>query len=317
MKLGSIDIGSNSLHLAVAEIDASGKLQVLEVHRRGVRLVDGWATGRGISKAALTTAIAGMLDFLKICETQGCQEVIATGTSPLRQSPDTPRFIEELRRQSGLEVRVLSGEEEARMMYLGVKAHLPSITEASLLFDLGGGSLELALGDSEVLHSARSLPVGYHRLLAEYPHSDPPMPEEQDVMMRLVRPRLEPVMSALSERCKGSLLSPSSSVGTLARMAHAQREGVTPASRVDLSLSVGDLDSLVLTLGSTPRADLPDLPGMDPRRCDTLFVAALLTREILLSAQREELRTCEGGIRTGILEDWTHRHRKAQHGEGT
>ena len=311
MKLGSIDIGSNSLHLAVAEIDASGDLQVLAVHRRGVRLVDGWATGRGISNSAQTTAIAGMLDFLQICESHGCQEVIATGTSPLRQSPDTPRFTEELQRQSGLEVRVLSGEEEARIMYLGVQAHLPSTTEALLLFDLGGGSLELALGDSEALHSARSLPVGYHRLLAEYPHSDPPMPAEQEIMMRLVRPRLEPILSALAQRCQGSLWSPSSSVGTLARMAHAEREGVTPDSRVGLSLNVADLDSLVLTLGSTPRADLPDLPGMDPRRCDTLFVAALLTREILLSAQREGLRTCEGGIRSGILEDWSQRHRKA------
>ena len=310
MRLGSIDIGSNSLHLAVAEVDASGDLQVLTVHRRGVRLVDGWATGRGISSSAQTTAIAGMLDFLQICESQGCHEIIATGTSPLRQSPDTPRFTEELHRQSGLEVRVLSGQEEARIMYLGVQAHLPSTAEVLLLFDLGGGSLELALCDSEVLHSARSLPVGYHRLLAEYPHSDPPMPEEQEIMTRLVRPRLEPILSALAERT-GSLWSPSSSVGTLARMAHAEREGVTPDSRVGLSLSVADMDSLVLTLGSTPRADLPDLPGMDPRRCDTLFAAAILTREILLSAQQEGLRTCEGGIRTGILEDWSQRLRKA------
>jgi len=312
MKFGSIDLGSTSLHLAIAHVDEEGKLEVQAVHRASVRLAEGWSSDvHRLSSDTIEKALAAMTEFQRICDAQGCETVLATATAPLREAVNGVDLLEALRDSVHLSVRILTGPEEARLIYLGTRDHLDPADDHPLVFDLGGGSTEFVLAAADRPPLTVSLPLGHMRLLQRAPHGNPPTLDEIHALQGRARGQLARLRAQLAGRIQGKLYSPSGAVRTLARLAKGDPDLGPGKGDTGLVLTREDVERVAERLTQTPQEDVAEWPGMDPRRCGTIACSAAIVAAVFELVDADHLVTCEGGLRTGILIDWVERIRGA------
>lgn len=172
MKIAAIDVGSNSFHLMVGQVSAEGQVVPIDRAKDMVRLGDSTFNGGVISPEAFARAAEALRSFKKIAERHHCDAVIAAATSATREAVNGGDFVRAMRDETGIDLQVISGEEEARLIYLGARSVLPLGNRRALLIDIGGGSVELMVGDARELYFQKSLKLGVLRLLSQL-HGDP------------------------------------------------------------------------------------------------------------------------------------------------
>src|SRR6478752_8788821 len=178
MRLAALDLGSNSFHALIADVDRSGRLSVVEKVKRMPRLGEGIFRTGAISDVARRNALRALDDLLPVVERHRPDAVHAVATSAVREARNGREFIDEVRSQYGLDVRVISGDEEARLSYAGARARLGDGIGRATLFDLGGGSLEAIWGEGDDVVCMASAPLGVLRAVVERPLSERPSGRE-------------------------------------------------------------------------------------------------------------------------------------------
>ena len=184
-----VDIGSNSARVMVYRTEAGGHLHALSGRRAALRLVRDVDDSGRIPAEALDRAFEALLDFRSIARGSGARRILVAGTSALRDAANGPAFVRRVRRELGLSIRTLSGVEEARYGFLGAVGGLP--VEDGALFDLGGGSLQLARFRERRLLAAVSVPLGALRVSDAFLESDPPAARERRRLREHAREVLE------------------------------------------------------------------------------------------------------------------------------
>jgi len=145
MKIAAVDVGTNSFHLLVARVTAEGALEPIERQKDMVRLGDSAFRGQ-ISPEAFSRGIDTLRSFRDIADRAGCDALIAVATSATREAENGGDFVRAGRDETGIELNVIAGEEEARLVYLGARAGLNLAGKRALMIDIGGGSVELIVG---------------------------------------------------------------------------------------------------------------------------------------------------------------------------
>ncbi|MCB9742492.1 MAG: hypothetical protein H6740_07835 [Alphaproteobacteria bacterium] len=292
-----VDIGSNSLHLQLARRTPHG-LELLESERAAVRLgalVEGCIPAATLERAG--EALAGMVQRAR---ERGCAQVHLAATAALRDADNGAEAARALAQRLGLPVRVLSGEEEARLTWLGARSRLPS--PRGVLVDMGGRSTELAAGEGDALLALTSLPFGHIIAAERSPEADPTV--------------LEPLVDAALER-RASVLRDLDELGvldeevvctagtalTLARVAAIWRGAPADVPRHGLRLPLTALDEALARLRRTPEAERADIPGFDPRRADTLLPGCVMLLRLLHRLGAQTILTSQAGLREGLLLD--------------
>src|SRR5215471_1806843 len=185
MRIGAVDVGSNSIHLIVAEVETGGRIQILDRAKEMVRLGDG-ALHTGVIPPEVFRRGLDALKFLRrIADRHKVDALSAVATSAVREARD----------EVGLDIRVIRGDEEARLIYLGARSSLDLGKRRVALFDLGGGSLEVILADAQELYFTASLKLGVIRLAEACPCSDPPTAHERAQLAERARSMLDPVIA--------------------------------------------------------------------------------------------------------------------------
>ncbi|MEE2752265.1 MAG: hypothetical protein VX519_12605 [Myxococcota bacterium] len=312
MKVGSIDLGSTSMHLAIAHLEEGQEPNVIAVHRSSVKLAAGWGSeSHELPSQVIADTISAMERFAEICAEENCDMILATATAPLRESVDSVRLLEQVRDQLGISIRVLTGPEEARLIYLGTRASLDGSDSEPMVFDIGGGSTEFTLARENQLVFSVSLSLGHMRLFQRVGHDDPPPPEQMANLQARASAHLSPLRARMAGLSHGQLYSPSGGVRTLARLAIADPETGPGKGDTGLVLTREMLSELTTRLSHTPREEVKTWPGMDARRADTVACSAAIVAAIMDLCGRDQVTTCDGGLRTGILVDWSERIRRA------
>ncbi len=309
MRLGSIDIGSSSLHLWVVDL-VDGRRETVHLGRAGLRLVRRWAAdGPCLDQAASARALAALAGMVAHCAGLGCDHVRISATSAVRAARDHQVFCNQVRELSGVPVRVLTGEQEAAISFLGVVDRLDCSGGPALVFDLGGGSTELVLGDRGGAQWLTSLPVGHLRgTQAVAPLPDPPLTETTAQLRSWLDPQLEAALAPLSSHTWDKLFGISGTVWTLSRVLEAHQARPLPQERAAPRVDRAELESLRLRLEHLPRAKLADLPGMDRRRSDSFYAGVVVVEALLEALGRDTLWTAEGGVREGLVADFEREH---------
>ena len=176
MRVAALDLGSNSFHALIADVDRAGRLVVVERAKRMPRIGEGIFRTGEISPLARKHAMRAIAELLPVIEKTSPDAVRAVATAAVREARNGREFVSEVRARFGLQVRVISGDEEARLSYAGARALLGDELGHATLFDLGGGSLEAIVGDGERIVRTASAPLGVLRAVVERPLSDPPTP---------------------------------------------------------------------------------------------------------------------------------------------
>lgn len=307
MRVAVLDLGSTSFRLVVADWFPNRGL-VRSVQKRE-RLNLGLVVGREgrIPEPHASSAVKAVAKLRRSAEVSGASPVVAVATSALRDARNREKVVRRLAAAAGVPVRILSGDEEAALTFAALRAGLPLGDGRLLGVDLGGGSLELAIGSGSRLEWTASLPLGASRLVGSFVRHDPPTGQERTRLESHIEATMDvlPGLEFWPKRCIAS----GGTVKALARLLGASGT-VTPAAggRPDDS---GDINGLYLATeqievaGETLIAAGPRtrrrLPGMDRNRADVLGAGTLVIAHMLRRLGLDGITVSEWGLREGVI----------------
>lgn len=309
MRIGAIDIGTNSVHMLVAMVSPDGRISVVEHAREQVELGAGEFAARRLTDHAMERGLAALATFAKACESLQVEDIHACATSAVREAENGAEFCALVKERTGIHVRVISGLDEARLIWLGTRADLDYSSGRVLLFDLGGGSTEFVLCDSEQALVTESLPLGHIRLADAFLTKDPLDDDER----KKVRDHCEKLLQPLRQRVRpqdfGTIVATSGTARALARIATLRRGESIPEHEHGLLLHRSELEDLIRVFKTRPSDTWSQIPGMDDKRRRTLPAGAILIREIMKATEKDVIQTSVRSLRDGLVVDWVLHHR--------
>jgi exopolyphosphatase / guanosine-5'-triphosphate,3'-diphosphate pyrophosphatase len=307
MRVAVLDLGSNSFRLLVADVSEDGALSTVAREREELGLGAVVARQGAIEGAHLEAATATVARFAAMAERLGAGQVLPIATSAVRDAANRIDVLAELTAAAGAPVRLLSGHEEARLSFIGMRAGVGLEDGSSLTLDLGGGSLDLALGDDHHIDWTESLPLGGARLTADHLVSDPPTRVELDALHRRVAAELEVVERRLRAARPDMVVAAGGSVRALARLLAARRWEHPPLT-VHL-MSVGRRELLALhreLVGMTQAERLRMGPATRQRKQDVLPAASAVLALATEQLGVRELVVSDWGLREGVIIEACH-----------
>jgi len=225
MRIAAIDVGSNSIHMVVAQVESDGRFRVLDRAKEMVRLGRGSLTRGRLSNEAMADGLRTLAAFRTLAERQGVVRFNAVATSAVREASNGGDFIQRVKEEVGLRVKVIPGREEARLVYLGVRHAIDLRKEPTLIVDIGGGSVELIHVHDDKPVTLHSLKIGVARLSEKFLHTDPPAGKELAQLTSYLESQLEPLLSRVSKRRVRRVVGTSGTLLNLVAIAgHARGE---------------------------------------------------------------------------------------------
>ncbi len=303
MKLGIIDVGTNSIHLVIASMER-GAVRVLRHDRTLARLGAGGLTRRALRRAAVARAIAVLRRYRRLLARHGVEAIEAVATSAVREARNGRLFVRRIRRSLGLPLRILDGREEARLIYQGVRWG-NRLRGGCLVIAIGGGSAEVIYGIGDAIRYAASLPLGCARLAERFIHHDPPRAEELAALRAHVRQAWSPVVQALRRRRFRQALGSSATIHQVARAA-ARRGDRLPAGQAGLtdphppSVSRQGLRRLIQRLSRSTASERRRIPGLDPARQGLALPTSLILLAWMEGCRVSRLSCAPGSLREGL-----------------
>ncbi len=295
----AIDVGTNTVLLLVAERRGAALVPLLEraeITRLG-RGVD--ASGR-LDPAAIQETVAVVSEYAAAARALGAAAPICVATSAARDASNGPEFFAAARRAAGLEPRVISGDEEARLVYLSAWRDFGGAGPLAVL-DVGGGSTEFIVGEGPAPRAHTSLQVGAVRLTERHVRNDPPAALELAAVRAAARQALRP-LAGLAPGAGARLVGVAGTVTTLAAVREALP--VYDAERVHgAPLLRDEVEALVEQLARLTVAERAALPGMEPKRADVILAGAVVVAEAMELAGFDRLTVSDRGVRWGLLYD--------------
>ena len=300
-RFATIDIGTNTILLLVAELDEDGRFRVLTDRAEIARLGEGVDRTRSLTAAGVERALEVLREYIHACRNFGVEEIAAVGTSALRDALNAKSFLARLKHEFKLDLRVLSGQEEAAYSYLAVQKGLQLDAEDVLVVDVGGGSTEFMRAKDGTLHGWASLDLGSVRLTERYFSSDPVAQEECARLVQAVDAELRPLVIEWSE--KRSFDAMVGIAGTFTTLA-AVMKGLKNYSHSEVHgsrLARAEVERQVELYRARTVAERKQIPGLEPKRADVILAGALSIERIMTLFAIDEVIVSDQGIRYGLL----------------
>ena len=296
-----IDIGTNAILCLIVELRDTGRFRVLEDLAEIPRLGEGVDRTKRIGAAGEQRSTEVLEGYLSQCRDLGVEEIIAVGTSALRDARNSGEVCARLNARLGFEIRVISGDEEAAYSFLSVQRGLPLEGRELLVIDVGGGSTEFIWGNDSGMSEALSVDLGAVRLTERLLRSDPVKPEEHEGMVALIDRELAPLRERW--RKSGSTLTLVGIAGTFTTLAAVEKKL--------MRYSHSEVHGSRLTLAEVRRqarlfldktiAERKEIPGLEPKRADVILSGACLIERIMTFFHTEEVIVSDQGVRYGLL----------------
>jgi exopolyphosphatase/guanosine-5'-triphosphate,3'-diphosphate pyrophosphatase len=302
-KVAAIDIGTNSVLLVIAAAEAAGPRPVLE-RATITRLGEGVDKTRRLAPAAVERNLACLRAYAEDLRAHGLPKLDVVGTSALRDAEGAQAFLDEAERILGVRPRVIAGDEEARLTFRGALSGLP-LRGRLLVFDVGGGSTELIVGDATAAappESRVSLDIGSVRLFERHVHGDPPQPAELANVEADIARQL--ASAAPLARLGGDPLTLVGVAGTVTTLKSLELglPAYDSAQVHGAILTLSAVEALCAKLASLSLAERQRLPGLQPKRADVIVVGSLIVRDLLRRAGATETVVSDRGVRFGLLD---------------
>jgi exopolyphosphatase / guanosine-5'-triphosphate,3'-diphosphate pyrophosphatase len=300
MRLGVLDVGSNTVHFLVVDAHRGGRPLPVFSHKAELRIGDQLGKGNKISESCARELRAFVQEALEIAEDKGEEELLAFATSAVRDADNGDEVLQWIRDKTGVEIGVLTGPDEARLTFLAARRWFGWSAGRILMLDIGGGSLEIAAGIDEEPDLALSLPLGAGRLTRNWLSKDPPSTDEVRQLRKHVRAEIARRAGEVTRAGQ-----PDRSVATsktfrqLARIAGAAPSSDGPYVR--RAVSRADIEDLTKRLAAMPAAARAELPGVSAARAPQLVAGALVADAAMDLFGLPELEICPWALREGVI----------------
>ena len=296
MRVGAVDIGTNSTRLLVAEV-GDGHIEDVVRETRITRLGEGVDARHRLLPVPMTRVRNVLTDYRRVLESEGAERRLVIATSAVRDAENGEAFLGEIEWSYGFKTRLLSGSDEAMMMFQGVTTER-ELAEGTVIVDIGGGSTELVLGGPEGVTWHDSIDIGSVRLTERFLHSDPPAENEFEEAAAEVRALLAEQVPDDVRSTVHSVLGVAGTITTLAALALGLQE--YDRDRVHGSeLTADALQNQLERLASMPLAERRTVPALDPDRAPVIVGGAVVAREVLRFLDSDRLEISERDILDG------------------
>jgi exopolyphosphatase/guanosine-5'-triphosphate,3'-diphosphate pyrophosphatase len=313
--LAAVDIGTNSIHLVVARFDDEGHFEVIADEKEVVRLGSSGGDMKELAPDAIDRGIAALTRFRQVADISSAP-LSAVATSAVREADNAEEFIRRARDEAGVDVEVISGIEEARLIHLGVLQAVPVLERRLLLIDIGGGSTEVLIGERGETLAARSFKLGAIRLTRRFFKTDRLHPGAVDACRRFVRSTLSAMARDVERLGFDVAVGCSGTIEAVVAMAHAsRRKAPPPRSLTNTTVTRKEVEAVVKRLaGAATVAKRRELPGIEPDRADILLGGAIVAEQAMAIFGIDELIVSDYALREGALLDaFQRRHGGALH----
>jgi exopolyphosphatase/guanosine-5'-triphosphate,3'-diphosphate pyrophosphatase len=300
MRLGVLDVGSNTVHLIVVDAHPGARPIPAASHKSVLRLMRHLEPDGSIGRDGVEAILAAVSGAAAAAREAGIDELLAFATSAIREAANGEAVLARVADETGVELQVLSGEDEARLTFLAVRRWYGWSADRILLFDIGGGSLEIAHGGDEIPDVASSVPLGAGRSTIRFLSDDPPSEKQVKRLREHARELLEATVDEFggipeSDHVVGS----SKTIRSLAKLAGSTEEGVGSEERSILKLS--HLDDWIPRLARIPADARPALPGITEDRTFQIVAGGIVLSETMRAFKAKTLEVSPWALREGLI----------------
>ena len=300
MRLGVMDVGSNTVHLLVVDAHHGAAPRSKYSYKRELRLAEFLEPDGAIGKRGTEQLATFVAEAAQVSEDKGAESLLTFATSAIREAPNGDSVLEQVRQRTGVELQVLSGVDEARLTFLAVRRWFGWSSGRLLVFDIGGGSLEVAVGRGEQPDGAFSLPLGAGRLTRDWLPGDPPDAADLKKLRKHVRAEIARVAPELGDfEGEISAVGTSKTFRQLARIGGAAPSTAGSYLRRELSHEV--LMDWIPRLSRMTTEQRAQLPGVSPGRSGQLVAGALVADACLDLFEVPQVEICPWALREGII----------------
>lgn len=306
--VGFIDLGTNSVRLLVVRVFPNGTYTTLGRDKESVRLGEGEFRDNRLQPEAMQRASLVLGRFVQTARSLGAHELHAVATAATREASNRDQFLKRVRQHANLELKVISGKEEARLIYLGVSNGIKLGRRTGLFIDIGGGSTEVIVGNHKSYAYLDTMRLGAIRLTSKFfkrGEDGPVSDRKYAAIQRHVRSTAVRVLQRLKQLPSDVAIASSGTAESLAQVASLRFRG--RAFGADDTLPAAWLGRAAAYLRSLPLRERRKVAGLNPQRADIIVSGAAILETLVQDLGIEELRTSERGLQDGLLLDYLHR----------
>ena len=299
MRMAVLYVGSNTVHLLIVDAHAGAAPIPALSQKYELRLAEQLKNDGDLKKSSVKSLIEVLHECNKFIEEHDCDELLAFATSAIRESKNSDAILEKIKTETGIDLQVLDGEHEAILTFLAVRRWFGWSSGRLLVADIGGGSLEVAIGADEHPELAMSTPLGAGRLTRDFFTSETPSNDEIKSLRKHVKNTLETEFSHLLKIEFDHAVATSKTFRQLARL-----DGAAPSSegqRVERELTLEGLNKWVPKIAEMNYSQRAQLPGISVGRADQLLAGAIVAQETMEFLKLNTLEICPWALREGII----------------
>ena len=308
MKLAAIDIGTNSIHMIVVKVINQRNFEVIDRVKEMAKLGAGvFATNR-LSDRAFNLGLDTIERYVQLAEDLGVDDIVTAATSATREAQNGEAFLKEVFRRTHITPRVISGKEEARLIFLAVRNAIALGDENALVLDIGGGSTEAVVGNRESVLFGTSMKLGVLRLLDMFESKDAIGEEARNVLESHIRFLAKKTLAQAQSVGFTRVIGTSGSIRTLGEAAYlANNEQPLESLNAEV-VKLSELEKITDKLVDLKAEKRENIDGITRKRSDAIHLGGVLLVELLKLADASELTLCEASLREGLILDYIEKH---------
>jgi exopolyphosphatase/guanosine-5'-triphosphate,3'-diphosphate pyrophosphatase len=307
MRIAAIDIGTNSIHMIVVRVRPDLSFEVIDREKEMVRLGAGGLDGRSLTPTAVTAALQTLSKFRRIAESHNVDEIVATATSATREADNGGDFIAQVAQHTGIRVRIISGNEEARLIHMAAAYGVDTGGSPAVVIDIGGGSVEVTLGTSTSIAHARSFKLGVIRLTERFVRTDPLAKRDERRLVKHIGKEIGAYLDVIARRRFDRVIGTSGTILSLGALALSD-EGGRPEELRNRRVPAKAIGKVRQRLSGLDLEARLHMPGLDPRRADIAVAGSILLDSLLKRLEADELTLCDFALREGLVLDYIQRN---------
>ncbi|MBA0045987.1 Ppx/GppA phosphatase family protein [Mycobacterium sp. NPDC050853] len=300
MRLGVLDVGSNTVHLLVVDARRGGHPTPMSSTKAALRLAEAIDESGKLTRKGSDSLVHTIQEFSKIARSSGCAEIMAFATSAVRDATNSDEVLTRVKKETGVDLAVLSGVNESRLTFLAVRRWYGWSAGRIINLDIGGGSLELSCGGDEEPDIALSLPLGAGRLTREWLAEDPPGRRRVAMLRDWLESELVDAAKQVEVAGVPDLaVASSKTFRSLARLTGAAPSGAGP--RVKRTLTASGLRQLIAFISRMTTADRAELEGVSVDRAPQIVAGALVAEASMRALSLDAVDICPWALREGLI----------------
>lgn len=301
MRVAIIDLGTNTFNILIVNIEKGKKIDVLQKTKSAVMLgSEGLMTGF-LSDKAFVRSFAVLRDYSGLIKDYQCEQVIAYGTSAIRNAHNSNNFIEKVKKELGIQIVPITGQQETQYIFSAISNAVPMDSKNYLMLDIGGGNNEVIIGNGDQMLWSNSYELGSARLLELIKPDDPISPDEIDKLLHYFDEQMADLDAALKQYPVERVLGSAGAFDTFAEMiSQKKRHKPLPLNSRYSTFSVDDFNDIYKTIISTSSHERILIPGLETLRKDTIVMAAIFAKYVIDKAQVKNIAQSSYALTEGV-----------------